>query len=203
MLDNFDLTEIAEAYFSVPTPHRIEYQRLLIRARDNAVQPILRAMLIQLERTRSQANDLGRRGRNSAFGETEARYIWAKVTVEKMLEDAHEIFRRIDERAYTHFPILLLESANKQVLIVAMLLQMAPTLSENTIADLGQRIRNLSPEPGEERKFAIMLCGSILAQAGNRQWQQLIAEHSHQMGLTPDEWKTKTWNSALIALQKG
>ena len=58
MPGQLDLDEVAEAYFSVRTPDRPEYARLLIRARGRAIFPLLRAVLAATARQRKHADDL-------------------------------------------------------------------------------------------------------------------------------------------------
>ncbi|HID30526.1 MAG TPA: hypothetical protein EYP19_11055, partial [Desulfobacterales bacterium] len=72
-----DLYEVAEAYFSAPTPDKLEYERLLIRARGKAIFPLLRALLAVTIRQKKYADDLARTGRDLIVGEEFARYMWA------------------------------------------------------------------------------------------------------------------------------
>ncbi len=201
MQEQFDLGEVAEAYFSVPTSDQPEYARFLIRARGRAIFPLLRAILTITAKDRKFTDNLARAGRDSAFGEEGARYIWAGVVMESMIQDAYDVARRIGQPAKAELCRALLERDYKMRLAAALLLAMDESPSGEVQRGIQEALSYIGLDK-EQGALLSMLLGSILARAGDAKWQRVIEGHARDNGLNFEEWVERTVNTVLIELQK-
>jgi hypothetical protein len=136
MLDQLDLNEVAEAYFSVRAPDRLEYERLLIRARDEAVPPLLNALLVVASEGNKRLATVARREQFSANEEERARIFWAKGLAELLIQAAYDVVRRIGPPAQMRLCVMLVHHEYKVRLAAALLLAMNNPPSEKVLSDI-------------------------------------------------------------------
>lgn len=199
MPERFDLDEVAEAYFSTRTPDRSEYVRLLIRARGNAVFPLLRALLGLTTKYKQLTKDIARAARESIFGEGGGRYMWAKASLESEVQNAYDIIRRIGEPAKIELCRALLERDYKMRLAAALLLSMDESPSEETMHGVQNALAYIKPD--QKGAIVLMLLGIVFDRAGDAKWHEVIEDHARDANLSVEQWRERAVNTALIELQ--
>lgn len=200
MLENFDLDEIAEAYLSARTPDRPEYERLLIRAREKAVFPLLHALLAQAIKQKKVSGDIGRGLGMTDSGTGLAEYLYAKSTFEPEVEKAYDVIQRTGQPAKTELCRALLERDYRVRLAAALLLSMDETPSSETQNGIQNSLGYLA-DPSQS--LILMLLGIVMFRAGDTKWRQAIESHARDSGTSLQEWIERTRDTALIELQRG
>ena len=200
MQEQSDLDEVAEAYFSTGTFDRPEYTRLLIRAGNKAVIPLLHALLALTLKYKQYTDKIARASRDAVFGEQVGRYMWAKATFGREVEDAYDVIRRTGQPAKTVLCRALLEQDYRLRLAAALLLSMDETPSLETLNGIQESLDYLA-DPSQS--LILMLLGIVMFRSGDAKWRQAVESHANGSGITPQEWIERTANTALIELQSG
>jgi hypothetical protein len=201
MNEYVNLDEVAEAYLSSRTVDRIEYERLLIRAREKAVFPLLRALLIQAIKQKKAFGRMGQELGMTTSDSGMAEYLYAKSTFEPEVEKACSVFQRLGEAAKAELCRALLEGGNKMSLIAALILstdEYPSSAIENGVNQALQFIRT-----DQNREIVSMLLAVVLARVGDAKWRDIIESHARNEGISFEEWIERTRNTAMIELQQG
>jgi|SRR5687767_11770807 len=196
----FDLDEVAEAFFSVRTGEKPEFQRLLIRAGNKAVMPLLHALLGVTAKYQHYTNDIARKFKRGIFGEESGRYFWAKVTFESEVKNSYDIIRRIGQPAKDELCRALMDRDYRIRLSAALLLALDEEPSSETYYGT-QRSLNYLADPSQS--LILMLLGIVFLRAGDTKWLALTENHARETGISLQEWVERTINTALIELQRG
>ncbi|HWS83236.1 MAG TPA: hypothetical protein VN207_03160 [Ktedonobacteraceae bacterium] len=199
MLERLDLNEVAEAYFSVRTPDRPEYERLLIRAGAEAIFPLLDALLIVTSEYKNQIVTLIRRERLSTKEADAVRIFLAKAYMEPMIEAAYDVVRRIGPLAQVLLCGMLLHYEYKIRIAAAVLLTMNNSPDEKvqklvplSIALLQQKYRN--------QGILVRVLGIVLFHTEASEWKKIVEDEARSKDVTVDEWMKQIMNTALAEL---
>lgn len=200
MPEQYDLDEVAKALFSVRTSEKPEYERLLIRAGRKAVNPLLRAVVFVTVRQKDMTKDLARSGKRSAFGESEVRYMWAKVTLEPVIDRALKIIQKIGQPATSELCITLLDPDYKIRLATTLILCKGDFVSEEVRQAAQNAIYSIGPD--KKQGATVMLLGIIMANNGDHKWRDVLEDFARKEGVSFERCVEKTINTGLIELQK-
>jgi hypothetical protein len=201
MPTQLDLDEVAEAYFAVRTPDRPEYERLLIRAREKAVLPLLRALLGQALQQRRMIDELSEELDATPAESGLAAYLFAKSTFEPTVDQAYDVIQRIGESAKLQLCQALGKNDYELVLAAALLLSWDESPGKAIHEAIQKALAYI--KRGPDQALVFMVLGIAMARAGDLKWQQVIEDHAQKSGLSFEEWVKRTTNSALIELQRG
>lgn len=201
MLDRLNLNDIAEAYLSVRLPDQPEYERLLIRSRDEAIFPLLRAILIMIAKRKNTVDSLAEQGRNSPVGEDGARALWARGVIEPMLEKSYDVVRRVGPLAQGILCGMLLHHEYKIRLAAALLLAMNDSLDEQ-VHQLVQRAITLLQHKYKNQGIVARVLGIVLLHIGDSEWEKILEDDAQSHNSTVEEWIKQVRITALIELSK-
>ncbi len=213
MLEQLDLDKVAEAYFHIKTPRdRLEYERLLIRARSEAIPPILQAMLDSIEAAEVHVDKLIAKHvpirLYHTLGEKEIRKRWAKLSTEPILQDGYEMLQKIEQSGQpvsTLLCVVVIQGDYVMRLAATMLLVMFEALTEE--ARQGIRlalplIRSNYKWRRKKQEVLVGLLAIILAHAGEAHWKKLVEDEARFYRLTVEQWIERTTIEGLIELQR-
>src|SRR5258708_2718203 len=110
MFEQPNLDEVAEAYLSVRPSEQSEYARLLIQARSGAITPLLRQLIVVIERDKMHS------------GMEIAKLLYAQVVLKSIIKRACDLVQRIGAPAIRPLHDALFSSEDKMPLIAAMVL---------------------------------------------------------------------------------
>ncbi len=201
MLDRLDLNEVAEAYFSVRTSDRPEYERLLIRARAEAVFPLLEALLIVTSEYKKLVAILMHHERLSAREKAGARIFVAKVHIEPMMEAAYDVVRRIGPLAQVLLCGMLLHYEYKIRIAAALLLAMN-TSPDEKVQELVELAMILLERKLKNQGILLRVLGIVLFHAGASEGKKLVEDEARSNNFTIDEWIQRVINTASAELIK-
>ncbi len=201
MLERLDLNEVAEAYFSVRTPDRPEYERLLIRARAEAVIPLLDALFIVISEHKKHVAALVRRQRLSAKEEEGARIFLAKVIIEPIIQAAYDVVRRLGPLAQVLLCGTLLHYEYKIRTAAALLLAMNDSPDEK-VQELVQLAIALLERKYKNQGILVRVLGIVLFHTGASEGKKIVEDEARSNNFTVDEWMKRMTNTALAELVK-
>jgi hypothetical protein len=201
MLERLDLNEVAEAYFSVGVPDRSEYERLLIRARAEAVLPLLDALFIVISEHKKTVAALIRRQRLSAKEADGARIFLAKAFVEPTMRAAYDVVRRVGPLAQGILCGLLLHYEYKMRLAAALLLAMNDSPDEK-VQELVELAIALLERKYKNQGILVRVLGIVLFHTGASEGKKIVEDEARSNNFTVDEWMKRMTNTALAELVK-
>jgi hypothetical protein len=201
MLERLDLNEVAEAYFSVGVPDRPEYERLLIRARAEAVLPLLDALFIVISEHKKTVAALIRRQRLSAKEADGARIFLAKAFVEPIMGAADDVVRRVGPLAQGILCGLLLHYEYKMRLAAALLLAMNDSPDEK-VQELVELAIALLERKYKNQGILVRVLGIVLFHTGASEGKKIVEDEARSNNFTVDEWMKRMTNTALAELVK-
>lgn len=206
MSDNLNLNDIAEAYLSLGLPDRLEYERLLIRSRGDAIIPLFRAILILIAKRKhlidarvKEARSLPKIQRQVA--EDTVRELWARGVIEPLLQDAYDVIRRLDPLVQGVLCGTLLHDDYKIRLVAALLLarndspdKKLQQLLQLNVVRLQRKYKN--------QGILVRVLGIVLFYMGADEWKKLLEDEAQKNSATVEEWIKFLKTSALIELSK-
>lgn len=208
MLEQLDLDEVAEAYFNVRKPERPEYERLLIRARSEAILPILQALLTSVAASEVHIQETIKKfvpiRLYPTHVERATREWWAKVSTEREVQEAYEILQKIEQTGQpvsTRLAEVLLLARYEYRLIAALLLLMYESLDKDALERVQAAFGLFSSKYRKYRKL-FELTAIILAQTGDARLNNAIEDDARSRHLTVEQWIERTKMAGLIELQK-
>ena len=230
MLDRLNLNDIAEAYLSVGLPDQLEYERLLIRSRGDAIFPLLRAILIMIAKRKHLVDARVEQARNLPIGEggireqwaggvmesmlqdahdvirrlvaeDEVREQWARGVIEPMLQDAHDVIRRLGPLTQGVLCGMLLHDEYKIRLVAAFLLAMNNS-PDKKIQQLVQLTIDLLQRNYKNQEILVKVLEIVLLHIGVSEWKKIVEDEAHSMNVTVEEWIEQMRITALIELSK-
>ena len=201
MLDRLNLNDIAEAYLSVGLPDKLEYERLLIRSRGDAIFPLLRAILIMIAKRKHLVDAHVEQARNLPIGEGGVRELWAGGVIEPMLQDAHDVVRRLGPLIQGVLCGMLLHDEYKIRLAAALLLAMNNSPDKN-VQQLVQLTIALLQQNYNNQEILVRVLEIVLLHIGVSEWKKIVEDEAQSMNVTVEEWIEQMRITALIELSK-
>lgn len=189
-----DLYEIALGYFLVRPVEMAEMERLLIRARGDAVYPVLRALHSWVVRQQPSATRLAA----TPDGQTLARLVWARSVLKPGIDRAHDVVRRVGLDAHWALIRALVEKSDAIRIEAALLLAMEEPLSP-AITGAIRVILKMFPTSARDSALALAL-GIAMVRAGDSVWVAVVDRAARRRNETPDDWLDQARNTALLAL---
>ena len=200
MFDQYDLDKVAKALFSVRTSEKPEYERLLIRAGKRAVKPLLRAVIFVTVRQKDKTENLARSGQRSVFGESETRYMWAKITLEPIIDEAVKIIQKLGSSGTHELCATLLDADHKIRLATALILCKGNFVNGEILEATQDAIYHIGPD--KKQGATVMLLGIMMVNNGDHKWRDVLEDFARKEGVSFERCVEKTINTGLIELQK-
>ncbi|MGH2516435.1 MAG: hypothetical protein ACRDHP_12340 [Ktedonobacterales bacterium] len=204
MLEQRDLYEIALAYFKVRAIERPEFERLLIRSRNDAILPMLRALHTVVGFGRKPTAEIARIARRTPQGELFFRGEWASLELQSSLDAAHEVVRRIGVNAQESLCKAILEPDYSLRLLAALLLSMEEHINSDTreFAQVAANIIGTDRRQAKRQGELILLFAIVMLHAEDPKWTEFINSWAGARSQTLEEWVAARRKTALVRLYR-
>lgn len=195
-----ELYEIARAFLSVRKLEQPEFERLLIRAKAEAIPPLLRALHSMIGMQRLRARRLARQARRSKRGMELFRAWWAQICVEPLLDAANDVIQRIGPEAQLALVKSIVQPSASIQIEAALLLEKSGEISMEAEQAIEPLLAVLAIDRKKRFKTLIVLLGIVLTRSGDVRWRTEIEEWAAKRGSTLSEYADRMRKMAILEL---